>query len=250
MPLKKSYEPLRPGERGNMLFMILIAIALIGLLTAVVMNTGDSESAAIDNETLAIRASEAQRYASELERAVLFITSNGLSETAIRFAHPGADTDYGDLSADTDPKDQVFSQDGGGSNYKSPPDGINDGSAWEFYGGTALPGVGSARAELVAVLPNVTQQFCDKINSLTGQTGTPADTGAALAAGASPGNCVNLGAAGRFNDTQQFYGTPNTVDATTFEQDPEISAPRPALQACVHCAADNENHYYHVLLAR
>lgn len=250
MPHKKYNKPLRSGESGNMLFMILIAITLIGLLTAAVMNTGDSESATIDNETLAIRASEVQRYASELERAVLFITSNGISESAIRFAHPDAHTDYGDLAADTTPKDQVFSQDGGGANYKPPPDGINDGSKWEFYGGTALPGVGSARAELVAVLPNVTQQFCDRINSLSGQTGTPADTGAALAAGASPGNCVNLGAAGRFSDTRQFYATPNTVDTTTFEQDPEISAPRPALQACVHCNADGENHYYHVLLAR
>ncbi len=233
-----------------MLFMILIAIVLIGLLTAVIMSTGNSENANIDSETLAIRASEVQRYASELERAVLFITSNGISENNVRFSHPDAETDYGDLSADTTPKDQVFSQDGGGANYKLPPDGINDGSKWEFYGGTALPGVGSSRAELVAVLPNVTQQFCDRINSLAGQSGNPEDTGAGLAAGASPGSCLNLGAAGRFNDTRQFYATPNTVDATTFEQDPEISAPRPALQACVLCAADGENHYYHVLLAR
>ncbi len=242
--------PQNNTERGNILFMVLIAVALIGLLTAAIMNTGGGESANIDDEKLVIRASEVQRHASELERAVLFIMNNGKSEAELRFMHPDAPSSYGDLSSDTDPSDQVFHQSGGGAGYKAAPEDVNDGSRWEFYGGTAIPGVGSDRAELIAVLPNVTQQFCEHINRLAGQTGTPEDTGAGLASGGSPGSCLNLGANGRFTDSRQFYATPNTVDEATFEQDPEISEARPALQACVHCAADNQNHYYQVLLAR
>lgn len=243
----------RSGERGNMLFMILIAVVLIGLLTAAIMSTSTTDGAHIDKETLVIRASEVQRAASEFERAVLFIVSNRKSEIDIRFAHPAADADYGDL-ADADTLDeqqvQVFHANGGGAAYREPPADINDGSKWEFYGGTAIPGVGTSRADLIAVLPNVNQQFCDKINALSGQPPTPEDTGSGAAGAGVPGDCLNIGALGRFNDTQQFYAAANTVDETTFAQDSNTSAARPALQACVRCALGPATHFYHVLLAR
>ncbi|MCC7305243.1 MAG: hypothetical protein IT558_03175 [Alphaproteobacteria bacterium] len=236
-------------EQGNMLFMILIAVVLIGALTAAIMQSGNTESASVDKETIVIRVSETQRTAGELEKAVLYILNNSHSEADIRFAHPDAPSSYGDLSADADPADQVFAPSGGAATYPKVPDGINDGSKWEFYGGTAIPGVGSDRADLIAVLPRVTQQFCDRVNQLNGQS-VPEDTGASAAAGPSPGNCLFQGAVGRFNDTQQFYGTPNTTDAASFTQDPEISAARPAQEACVLCELDGKNHFYHVLLAR
>lgn len=238
-------------ESGNVLFIILLAIVLIGALTAAIQSSNRSEGSNIDAETLVIRASEVQRYASELERAVTYIMQNGKSESDIRFAHPDAPSDYGDLSADTDPSDQVFHVDGGAANYRAPPGGINDGSGWEFYAGTHLPGMGtSSRAELIAVLPNVTQAFCEKINALNGQTGSPADTGAGTASGADPGACLNIGASGRFGDSRQFYTTINSVDETSFEQDPNTGAARPAPQACVQCDIGSAYHFYHVLLAR
>ncbi len=251
----------RQRERGNILFMILIAIVLIGALTVAIQSSSQPDGANINDETLLIRATEVQRYASELERAVTFILQDGKSESDIRFAHPSANADYGDLPTDTDPTDQVFSRDGGGANYRAPPEDINDGSAWEFYAGTHIPGVGRAdRAELVAVLPHVTQAFCDKINEINGQTGTVLDDGSSGASGSDPGNCVNIGALGRFDDTRQFYTTINTMNETSpsFVHDPNTSAPRPALQACVTCAVDtnsangtsDERHFYHVLIAR
>ncbi|MCK5284149.1 MAG: hypothetical protein KAJ86_01035 [Alphaproteobacteria bacterium] len=249
----------RSSEHGNMLFIIFIAIILVGALSAAIMSSSNSETSNIDRETLAIKASEVQRYASELERAILFIMSNGFSESDIRFAHPDAHADYGDLSADGDPTDQVFHRDGGGAAYREPPEDINDGSLWEFYAGTHLPGVGSNRAELIAVLPHVTQQFCEKINELNNQTTSPKDTGANPAAGADPGSCLNIGAVGRFDAGQQYYSaTINTVDKTTFKQDQEASDAYTALQACVICSRDtnsangltDEFHFYHVILAR
>lgn len=237
-------------QSGNILFIILIAIALLGLLTFAIQSTSRPDGANIDKEELAIRVTEVQRYASELERAVMFAMRNGISESDLRFAHPNNNSDYGDLSADTDPSDQVFHREGGGATYRDPPDDINDGSAWEFYGGTHLPGVGSSKADLIAVLPNVTDAFCTKINQLAGQTGTPTDTGTGNASGANPGDCLYLGDDGRFDGSQQFYSTVNTVDETTFEQDEEASAARTALQACVVCSRDSANHFYHVLLAR
>ena len=249
------------SERGNILFMILIAIVLIGGLTAAIQSTSRPEGANIDSETLVLRASEVQRYASELERAVTFILQDGKSESDIRFAYHTADEDYGDLAADTDPSDQVFAREGGGATYREPPEGINDGSPWEFYGGTHAPGVGRAdRAELVAVLPHVTQAFCDKINAINGQTGDVLDDGSGTASGSNPGSCVNMGEEGRFGESRQFYTTVNTMNEsnTSFVHDPNTDAPRPALQACVTCSSDtnganganDERHFYHVLLAR
>ncbi len=232
----------RVSERGNMLFMILIAVVLIGILTAVIMRAGNTENSNIDKETLVLRVSEAQRAASEFERAVMFILSNNRSETEIRFAHPAAHADYGDYTVD--PERQVFHPQGGGATYREPPADINDGiSKWEFYGSTAVPGAGSNRADLIAVLPNVTQPFCDRINALNGQpTPPPADTG----------DCLNTGASWRFNNvnnTNLFDPTPNTMSAATFAQDPNTAAPHAALQACVRCD-DASNNYYYVLLAR
>ncbi|MGB0720020.1 MAG: hypothetical protein ACPGRX_06080 [Bdellovibrionales bacterium] len=239
----------------------MLAVVLIGALSAAIMSSGGEESSNIDRETLALRASEVQRYASELERAVNFVMQNGVSESDIRFAHPDAHADYGDLSSDTDQSDQVFARDGGGAGYRAPPNGVNDGSAWEFYGGTHIPGMGrSDRAELVAVLPHVTQAFCDKINALNGQNGTPADDGGSAASGSLPGDCVQMGALGRFDDSRQFYSSVNTMDETSgsFDQDAGTSAARPAPEACVVCSVDtnaangtdDERHYYHVLMTR
>lgn len=46
----KDNHQKRKGERGNILFMVLIAIVLIGTLTAVVSSTGDNNSSGIDQE--------------------------------------------------------------------------------------------------------------------------------------------------------------------------------------------------------
>lgn len=249
MPKNNFYDD-RRGERGNVLIIVFMAIVLIAALTAAIQGSNRSETSGIDSENLIIRITEVQRYASELERAVLFIMQNGLSEEDIRFSHPENHADYGDLGADGDPTDQVFHRTGGGANYREAPDSINDGSPWEFYGSTHLPGVGSNRADLVAVLPNVTQGFCDKINEVNGQNGTPSDTGGGAATAGNAGDCVHAGVAARFDAGQQFYATANTVDEATFEQDPTVAQVRTAPQACVVCALDGENHFYHVLLAR
>jgi len=249
------------SQSGNVLFMILIAMALVGALTAAVTTSNRPEGNNIDAETLVLRAAKVQRYAGELERAVRFVMSQGFSESDIRFAHPNANSEYGDLGADSDRRDQIFHRDGGGANYRSPPDDVNDGSAWEFYGGTHIPGMGrSDRAELVAVLPYVTADFCAKINELNDQSGTMQDTGTSTASGADAGDCVQAGALGRFDDGQQFYSTINSMneDAASFAEDPNTSAPRPAPQGCVVCSADtnsvdsttDEYHFYHVLLTR
>ncbi len=249
-PPRQRLANRRRSERGNILFIILMAIMLIGLLTAVIAQTNNADGNNIDDETLAIRASEVQRYAGELERGIVYIMQSGISESDLGFAHPEADADYGDLSADADPKDQLFHKDGGAATYRLPPEDVlaSPGAKWEFFGGSAIPGIGTSKPDLVAVLPGVTQQFCEKINSLNGLTGQPLDTGSTSgASGASAGNCINLLAAGRFgNSGAGFYdASRNAITTGSFSK-------VPAPQGCVQCngIAGTPYHFYHVLLAR
>lgn len=222
-------------QRGNILFYVLIGIVLVGLLTVALRNTGNMKDN-IDSENLVIRAGEVQRHAGEVEKAVGILIGNRVSESDIRFAHPDAPAEYGTIT--TNPTFQIFSETGGMATYRLPPSGVNDGSKWEFYGTSDIPEVGSDQSELIAVLPNVTQEFCKVINAQLGFTaGTqPLDD----LSGASP-DCVQGAAVNRFTGT--FDTTPNMLDKTTFSV-------LPSYQGCVTCASDNSYHYFHVLLSR
>jgi len=219
-------------ESGNVLFYILIGIVLIALVTVALKRGGD-EGSNIDSEQTVIAASQVKQYASELERGVDIILHNGISESDVRFAHPQASSDYGDITSI--PTRQVFDRQGGGVEYRSGgTSSANDGSGWEFYATTTLPQVGSAnRPDLIAVLPNVTSAVCQRINAMDGYGSTqPADTV----------TCLYTGAAGRFAGVYDDVGVPNTTDEATFSV-------KPAMEACIVCD-DGKFHFYHVLIAR
>jgi hypothetical protein len=227
-----SRPPAHP-ESGNVIFFILLAIILIGLATAAIRE-GNQGFTDVDRESTVLDESKIRQYASELERGVVFIVNNGASENDIRFAYPDASSDYGDITSN--PQFQLFSPKGGGAEYRKPPPGVNDGSPWEFYGNTALPQVGSDRPELTAVLPDIGDDLCKKINQDEGYD-------AALALTDS-GSCINAGAIFRFRDATQYDDSgPNTVDTATFP------TTKPVMEGCITCA-DGSHHFFHVLHAR
>lgn len=224
----------RKNESGNVVFFVLLAVVLLGLVTAALRTFG-IEGANIDKENLLISASSVRQYASELERAVSFILRNNYSEVEIRFAHPDAPSEYGDITST--PGRQVFDKDGGGAEYRAPSSLISGASSWEFYGHTRLPEVGSDRADLIAVLPDVTVDFCERINKMNGYD-----------AGTQPndptGDCIHSGSAYRFSSASLFTasGSANQVDEATFTV-------KPSQQGCVQCPGP-AYHFFHVLLAR
>jgi len=99
--------------------------------------------------------------------------------------------------------------------------------------------MGSDRAELIAVLPNVTETFCKAMNSQLGfKAGTqPTDS----SSGSSP-DCVMGSASDRFTGSFNDL-SPNLMDSSTFSK-------LPAPQACVYCASNSTYNYYYVLLSR
>lgn len=223
----------RAGERGNVLLYILVAVVLLGLLTAALQGS-DSLFEDVDREGNVIKATQVSRYGQELERAVRYVLDNGASESEIRFAFASAPSEYG--STATTPTFQVFSSTGGMARYRPPPANVAAVAQWDFYGHTAIPNVGSTLPDLVAVLGDVTEDFCGAVNQQLGLTAKPVD----LAAGDTP-DCVAGPVTSRFVGT--FDSTPNTMDPASFTK-------TPMMQACVLCASDNKNYYYYVLMAR
>jgi hypothetical protein len=219
-------------ERGNIMFFILIAIVLIGLVTVALRNSG-LESTGIDREGNIINVAQLRQYTTELERAIAYVLQNQISETEISFAHPDAPSAYGTYG--TNPRAEIFHPQGGGANWRNPPSGVNDGSGWEFYATSMVPGVGSDRADLIAVLPFMTQAACDEINRINDQTGSPEDGG----------TCFYSGASNRFAGSYSD-STPNEMDSNI--DDGLNFTAIPATQACVRCGTDY--HFYHVLMAR
>ena len=227
-------RPLSP-ESGNIFVIIFIAIILIALLTVAVRGTSSGRNS-ISQEELKVQVAEVIRYGAELENGVHQVLQNGASETEIRFAHADAPAEYGVIT--TTPTFQVFSQSGGNATYRTAPANILESGTgqWEFYGTTNIPQVGSDKAELIAVLPHVTADFCAQINKDLGLTGQPNDN----TTGTTP-DCVQGAAINRFGAGAGFMSPANNLDSTTFSH-------LPATSACVTCGTDY--HYYQVLLTR
>lgn len=226
------------AQSGNMLIYILGAILLFGILI-VLLKGSYQEGTGIDSDKVTLKVSEVQRYAAEMERGVNYILSNGQSESSIRFAHPDALAGYGVIT--TTPKAQLFSPDGGAVEYKNPPSQINDGTQWQFYANTHIQDMGTdtpadSKAELLAVLPNVTRAFCERTNLVLGQT-----IDLELFADPAANGCVYGGTI--FTGTYVTGATNNTIDVTKFSK-------LPPKEACVRCASNSNYHYYRVLLAR
>ena len=232
----KKIEP-ETSRSGNMLLYILGAIFLLGLLIVLVKGSFQ-EGTGIDADKVVLSATQVQQYASELERGVSYVMQNGVSEADLRFAATGASAIYGVYS---DTTSMVFAPSGGGVEYKSPPTGINDGTKWAFYGTTHLTDIGtdtagSQKAELVAVLPRVTQAFCDQVNRNVKQT-----IDLAQITDPSANGCV-------FTSGEEFAGTFRSGAAVNLLDDAKVSK-LPAREACVRCDNGTFN-YYRVLMAR
>lgn len=217
-------------QQGNVIFFILIAVALFAALNYALMR-GDGGVHNIDNERHIILSTEVIQYGAELSQAVKIVLNNNLSESDLSFAHANASSNYGDAGA-LPTNTQIFSVSGGQAEYRLPSSDISSAATWEFYGESAMPQVGSLNADLIAVLPDVTKPFCDVFNGQQGLdiSGTyPEDTA----------TCFKAADADRF--VGSFNGTPNTLDTSTFSLMPTQSA-------CVQCGTDY--HIYMVIYAR
>lgn len=154
----------RARESGNVLFLILIAVALFAALSYAVTSSTRSGGGDASSETNLISSAQITQYPTSINTAILRMLIAGTAVDEIRFNTPA---DFDDLDS---PTIGVFHPDGGGATYiPAPADIMVSGTAgnWVFNGELEIPEIGKAGAsanDIVAYLVGLKQSICSKIN--------------------------------------------------------------------------------------
>lgn len=169
-------------ERGNALFLILIAVALFAALSYAITNSGRG-AGSIDKETAQLGASQMMQYGAELERAIQRMhVINGIPIENLDFRsdkilnNSGANPNISNNSC-TDTSCQIFHKDGGNvtfqnfEKYAVLPAPAGWGVTWEKPGHhlpimAGIVGFGSDKAEIAIRIPAIQTNVCNAINRL------------------------------------------------------------------------------------
>ncbi|PZQ47858.1 MAG: hypothetical protein DI551_02530 [Micavibrio aeruginosavorus] len=225
------------SQSGNALFLILIAIFLLGGLTVLLSRSGTQTDETGDVERASITANEMLRYTAALGAQVQRLISSGCSENELSFysnkwTTPADYENADELSTDVDTNFNCFVYDTRGAGYpwKEIPEGVSN-SATEYYitGTIGIKDVGTTGYELVLIAPDVRQEVCSRIN-------------ASLS--------VNSFASDSYTSAQPFqgsYGTGTTVTFGVAGTNPSYVVGKKA--ACMEDGGGNY-FFYQVLHAR
>lgn len=239
----------RNAERGNVLFLILIAVALFAALSYVVTQSSRSGSGSIDRENAQLEAADAMSYLGEIRRAVATLIIRGCHDDQITFEgsgfRGGANGPYAggaemlpdgaNPNAPTDKRCNVFHPNGGAvaprildktAAASAPGSWARGGHIW--FQMENLPGIGTdAGVDIIAVVPYVSEAVCtawNKANDIGGENGDR--VAIPWAAGGAPYNFAGTFTATMTGGTSGTY-KPGT-DAWCFCDDPTDCANFPA----------------------
>lgn len=178
------------AERGNVIFMVLIAVVLFAALSfAVTDMMHGSNPEQLQDEKASLQADSILGYARIMSTAIRDMQINGCDELDISFETPllsDEDNEEALITYEHEPpaKDQckLFGVEGGGVNYAPPSrewladlDGFDPTyGQWYFPAGVCIPGVGTSPEEgcendgvdnedIIAVLPHVSKSVCRAI---------------------------------------------------------------------------------------
>lgn len=180
----------KQSDRGNALFIVLIAIILLAGLAVALKGTESNSQMQTKNE-VKLQADELLAYLASVQAGVRTVmTMNGTAETQISFEDPrpnqtGADADTTNTrnpNARGD-QDKVFNTNSGGmvqwkdfgyitQNRNSSLDFNNQ----LYSSGMAVQDVGSTKADLVFLLRDIPAKLCFEINQRVGLPTVEADT--------------------------------------------------------------------------
>ncbi len=161
-------------ERGNVLFLILIAVALFAALSYAVTQSSRSGGGDATDETNAVNAASITQYPTGVRTAILRMTIDGTDVTTIEFNDP---TTFGDCANAGEAC--VFHPSGGSATYQNAPSsamragGTNTAGTWYYNSNLSITDVGTATSEFAAILPDITQGLCQELNDRYNITGVP-----------------------------------------------------------------------------
>lgn len=183
-----QYNQNRHSQKGNVLFIILVAVMLfaaLGFAVSDILRSGDPRM--IGEQRAQLFADELMDYSQNIRLAIQDMKiSNGCSDTDISFTRTAGDAyEHSPAAPDTC---KVFHPRGGGMTYVEPAEGSNDGSPWLFTGRYRIPGIGTGaetfsgagpvtEQELLMILPGIADNICAQINLDADITTLPVDDG-------------------------------------------------------------------------
>lgn len=201
------------SEKGNALFLILIAVALFAALSYAVTQSGRG-GGSVDREQALISASQVTQYGA------------GLRTTITRMIITGTDAYNLDFTTTSGASNEVFDAAGGGAVEQDPPSTAGGSAAYDYLvpttatSGFYIDGVGTDAADVILIAEDISVAVCTAINRGLGVT--PEEPAV--------------------EDTEVDFDTAGVkAGATTFEAyDGEAFA-------CVRNATGNPYVYYHAL---
>ncbi len=159
-------------QSGNVLWFILIAVALLAALTMVISRSGSTVDQSGDVEQQRVKISQMLRYAKSLEAGVQQTRLRGVSENDMSFWHDSngdnienaTDTYFNANCTVTDC--HLFDVGGAGLTYSAPPSGISSATDWVFNGTNDILDVGTTAPDLILILPQISTSICAQINRM------------------------------------------------------------------------------------
>ncbi len=201
------------GESGNVLFLILIAVALFAALSYAVTQSSRSGGGDAGKETNLVNSAQLTQYPSGIRTAIVRMIIGGADIASLEFNAPSA---FGSLTATTPVGVLgVFHPNGGGATYTQSPNDVMAGATpgtWIFNGENQIFNIGTsenaatptaATVDIISFLPGISTSVCNKLNEELGLPATPvAETGVdvtTIMGSTTPGLC-NGGCGGTIGD--------------------------------------------------
>lgn len=150
-------------QQGNALWVILFALAMFGLLTAMISRTSSSVNNTGDYEQNQIRMSQIMRYATSIEQAVTRLQSiNGCSESEISFDNDDV-TGYENSNAPTDNSCHVFEKEGGGLAWRTSD---LETLTWIISKSARIDeALSDTNDDIIVILRDIDENLCGHINT-------------------------------------------------------------------------------------
>ncbi len=227
-------------EDGNVLFLILIAVALFAALSYAVTSSSRSGGGNASGETNLISSAQITQYPAAINTAIFRMIIDGTSVEEIRFNRPG---EFDELDTT---EIGVFHPSGGASTYiTSPKDAMEDGlpGDWVFNANMEVPEIeltGVDGNDVIAFLVGLKRSICSKINDEHG-LGTDIPV---LSADRSSDYSERM-----FDDGVADYVFPVATDVVDIDDGTGAFDGKPF--GCFrNGGADGDYVYYHVVLER
>lgn len=166
-----NIQQTRQSEKGNVLFLILIAVALFAALSYVVTQSTRSGGGSTEREKNILSSAQMTQYPTALRTSIIRMVLAGVAIENVKFDAPASSGPFTTISS----SQLVFHPQGGGATYQQAPAELsatgNNQLSWTYNAQIQVPGIGidgTGGNDVIAFLPNVSDGVCRQVNEELG----------------------------------------------------------------------------------